>query len=185
MKAVSNPVVKLFSSFLLLAFFSNAHAYYLENALPGTITVSVKGACAIPAFSANAYYADVHTDERVLLGRGLVTASGQLIALQEKRSDVGYSHVLATGEKSETDYIDYVNDALRTYLVANSANCTIETLEPDAASKMVYRWDEQSGSLNLKAAFGGYEKMRCYAGMEQERCVAQRIRGVIRFHSNW
>ena len=47
------------------------------------------------------------------------------------------------------------------------------------------RWDEQSGSLNLKAAFGGYEKMRCYAGMEQERCVAQRIRGVIRFHGNW
>jgi len=183
---VSNRITKVFSAaILLLAFFSNAHAYYLENALPGTITVSVKGACAIPAFSANAYYADIHTDERVLLGRGLVTAAGQLIALQEKRSDIAYTHVLATGEKSETDYIDYVNDALRTYLLANSANCTIELLEPTANSKVNYRWNTAGGTMKLRAGFAGYEKNRCYGDISKEYCLARRIRGDIQFKGAW
>ncbi len=180
-----SAAVKFFSVFLLFAFFSHANAYYLENALPGTVTFSVAGACAIPAVSTNAYYANIHTDEHVLIGRGIVTASGKLIALEEKRSDVSYRHVLATGEKSASDYVDMVGDTLRTFLTANSTNCVIETLEPDVDSKAVYQWNEKGGNLNLKARFGGHEKTRCFEGLNQERCLAQKIRGVIRFKGVW
>jgi hypothetical protein len=177
--------IKLFTSFLFFSAFSHANAYYLENALPGKVTVSVKGACAIPATTVNAYLATISTDEHVLIGRGIVTASGKLIALQEKSSDVSYLHVLATGEKSSTDYVDVVGDTLRTFLTANSTNCVIETLEPDVDSKAVYQWNENGGKLNLKAGFGGHEKTRCFEGLNQERCLAQKIRGVIRFNGVW
>lgn len=184
------PAVKLFSTFpffafLFFAFSGNANAYYLENALPGTVTISVTGACAIPSTTASAYLADVSTDDRVLLGRGIVTASGKLLALEERHSDVRYLHVLATDEKSATDYVDFVGDTLRTFLAANGANCNIETLEPDVDSKAVYQWNANGGKLNLKAGFGGHEKIRCFNGMEQERCLAQKIRGVIRFRGAW
>lgn len=177
--------VKFFSAVLFFAAISNANAYYLENALPGTVTVSVTGACAIPAMTTNAYYANVQTDERLLLGRGIVTASGQLIALEEKRSDVSYLHVLATGEKSEINYVDVVGDTLRVFLAANGANCNIETLEPDVDSKAVYQWNPSGGKLNFKAGFGGHEKSRCFSGIDRERCLAQKIRGVIRFKGVW
>lgn len=180
-----NIVVKFLSAFLLFAFFSNANAYYLENALPGTVTITVTGACAIPATTANAYLADVHTDDRVLLGRGIVTASGKLLALEESHEDVRYHHVYATGEKSATDYVDFVGETLHTFLTANGVNCHIETLEPDVDSKAVYQWSENGGKLNLKAGFGGHEKIRCFNGMEQERCLAQKIRGMIRFKGAW
>lgn len=176
---------KLFTSFLFFSAFSHANAYYLENALPGKVTVSVKGACAIPATTVNAYLATISTDEHVLIGRGIVTASGKLIALQEKSSDVSYRHVLATGEKSSTDYVDLVGDTLRTFLTANGANCVIETLEPDVNSKAKYRWNEAGGTLNFNAGFGGHEKQRCFSGVNQERCLAQKIRGVIRFKGAW
>ncbi|HSC74740.1 MAG TPA: hypothetical protein VLB90_00720 [Pseudomonadales bacterium] len=178
-------VVKLFFACLFFSAFSSANAYYLENALPGKVTVSVTGACAIPATTVNAYLATVNTDEHVLIGRGIVTAAGKLIALEEKRSDVSYSHLLATGEKSATDYVDYVGDTLHGFLIANGVNCNIETLEPDVDSKAVYHWNAAGGTLNLKAGFGGYEKQRCFSGVEQERCLAQRIRGVIRFKGAW
>lgn len=177
--------IKLFTSFLLFSAFNNANAYYLENALAGTVTYSVTGACTIPAVSTNAYYANIHTDEHVLIGRGIVTASGKLIALQEKSSDVSYLHVLATGEKSSTDYVDVVGDTLRTFLTTNGTNCVIETLEPDVDSKAAYRWNASGGTLNFKASFGGHEKQRCYEGIKQERCLAQKIRGVIRFKGVW
>lgn len=179
------PTAKLFSAFLFFAAFSNANAYYLEHALPGTVTIAVTGACAIPSTTASAYLADVSTDDRVFLGRGIVTASGKLLALEERHEDVRYHHVYATGEKSATDYVDFVGETLREFLVANSANCHIETLEPDVDSKAVYQWNEAGGKLNLKAGFGGHEKIRCFNGMEQERCLAQKIRGVIRFKGVW
>ena len=190
MKTVINPAVnrvikKLIPALLFFAAISNANAYYLENALPGKVTVSVTGACAIPATTVNAYLANVHTDEKVLIGYGIVTASGKLIALEEKRSDVGYRHVLATGEKSSTDYVDVVGNTLRTFLVANSANCVIETLEPDTNSKASHRWNTSGGTLNFKAGFGGHEKQRCFSGIKQEKCMAQKIRGVIRFKGAW
>jgi hypothetical protein len=185
MKTVINPAVKLFSAFLFFAAISSANAYYLENALPGTVTVSVVGACAIPATTTNAYYANIHTDEHVLIGRGIVTAAGQLIALEEKRSDVSYLHILATGEESSSDYVDYVGNTLRLFLTANGVNCDIETLEPDVDSKAAYRWNINGGKLNLKAGFAGHEKTRCFEGLNQERCLAQKIRGVIRFKGVW
>jgi hypothetical protein len=177
--------IKLFTSVLFFSAFNTANAYYLENALAGTVTYSVTGACTIPAVSTNAYYANIHTDERVLIGRGIVTASGKLIALEEKRSDVSYRHVRATGEKTASDYVDMVGDTLRTFLTANSTNCVIETLEPDVDSRAVYQWNEKGGNLNLKARFGGHEKTRCFEGLNQERCLAQKIRGVIRFKGVW
>jgi hypothetical protein len=186
-----NVVVKFFSEFLFFStvlFFaaiSNANAYYLENALPGTVTVSVIGACAIPPTTTNAYYANIHTDEHVLIGRGIVTASGKLIALEEKRSDVSYLHILATDEESSTDYVDYVGATLRTFLTANGVSCDIETLEPDVDSKAAYHWNENGGVLSLKAGFAGHEKTRCFSGVNQERCLAQKIRGVIRFKGAW
>ncbi len=61
----------------------------------------------------------------------------------------------------------------------------IETLEPDVDSKAVYQWNENGGKLNLKAGFGGHEKTRCFEGLNQERCLAQKIRGVIRFNGVW
>lgn len=183
------PAVNLFSAFVFssfsLAVASDANAYYLENALPGTVTIAVTGACAIPSATANAYLADVSTDDRVLLGRGIVTASGKLLALEERHEDVRYHHVFATGEKSATDYVDFVGETLRAFLAANGANCQIETLEPDVGSKAVYQWSENGGKLNLKAGFAGHEKIRCFNGMEQERCLAQKIRGVIRFRGAW
>ena len=42
-----SAAVKFFSVFLLFAFFSHANAYYLENALPGTVTFSVAGALSL------------------------------------------------------------------------------------------------------------------------------------------
>jgi hypothetical protein len=167
-ESVMKSVVNLFFTFLFFAAISNANAYYLENALPGKVTVSVSGACAIPATTVNAYLATINTDEHVLIGRGIVTASGKLIALEEKHSDVSYLHVLATGEKSSTDYVDVVGDTLRTFLTTNGTNCVIETLEPDVDSKAAYRWNETGGTLNFKAGFGGHEKQRCFSGVNQE-----------------
>jgi hypothetical protein len=180
MKTVINLAIKkLIPAILLLVFFSNANAYYLENALPGKVTVS------IPATTVNAYLATINTDEHVLIGRGIVTASGKLIALEEKSSDVSYLHVLATDKKSATDYVDVVGDTLRTFLTTNGASCVIETLEPDTNSKAVYQWSAAGGKVSFNAGFGGHEKMRCFNGVNQEKCMAQKIRGVIRFKGAW
>ena len=184
-RTVNLVIKKLISAVLLLVFFNNANAYYLENALPGKVTVSVTGACAIPETTVNAYLATINTDEHVLIGRGIVTASGKLIALEEKRSDVSYLHVLATGKKTATDYVDVVGDTLRTFLTSNGASCVIETLEPDANSKSVQQWNASSGRVNFNVGFEGHEKMRCFNGMNQEKCMAQKIRGVIRFRGAW
>lgn len=179
--------VQLVPAFILAVTAGTSHAYYLKNAIPGTVSVVVDGACAIPASSARAYLADVHddSDEHLLLGHGLVTAAGQLLALEENRVDIRYRNDFVSGEKRTEAYVDLVGDTLRTFLTATGVRCDIARLEPDVNSTAAYVWDSAGGTVRLKAGFGGYETGRCNDKGDVESCKARKIRGTIQFRGSW
>lgn len=176
---------KLIPAFVLAVTASTSHAYYLTHALAGTVSFAVSGACAIPVTTTKAYLANVHDDEQNLLGWGIVTAAGQLLALKQNEVEIRYHHDYTSGEKRAAEYIDFVGEPLETFLTVNGVRCDIARLEPDVDSKVAYVWSDAHGRVNLKAGFGGYEKGRCNDFGDRESCKARKINGTIGFRGSW
>lgn len=165
---------------------NSANAYYLENAVPGTVTVEVNGACAIPATTTQAYLANIHDDDRNLLGWGIVTASGHLLALRENAAiDVNFRRDYTTGEETSSQYIDFVGATLNNFLKVNGVRCEIAKIEPKISSKVSYVKSGASGRAKLNAGFAGYEIKRCQDTGKVESCKARKFDGSIRFKGKW
>lgn len=176
---------KLIPAFVLAAITGPAHAYYLTNAVPGTASIEVTGACAIAPTTSKAYLANVHDDERNLLGWGIVTASGQLIALRQDRFETRYQQDYASGEQRAVEYIDMTGKALENVLAFASGGCTVARLQPGIDSRVSYSWNGGHGRANLKATFAGFEGSRCNELGDSRRCKAQKFSGSITFRGNW
>ncbi len=179
--------VQLIPAFFLAVTAGTSHAYYLKNAIPGKVTVAVEGACAIPSASTGAYLADIHDDseQHVLIGHGLVTVAGELLALEENRLDIRSRQDYVSGAKLAEEYVDLAGDTLRAFLTQAGVRCDIARLEPDVDSKAAYTWNSAGGSVRLRAGFGGYEQSRCSDGGDIESCKSRKIKGVIQFKGSW
>lgn len=186
MKLLKNiiPGLALVIPFLMLA--SPANAYILKRATAGKVTIGVTGeACTIPKTTVNAYLADIYTDEDILIGYGIVTTTGKLVALEESRSELRYTKVLATGVQSSLYTVDVAGSTLNTFLKASGANCDIDTLQPMLSSTANYRWSESGGKINYNAKFGGHVKKVCYSNVAKEYCLAGQYRGKVQFKGGW
>ena len=164
---------------------THANAFILKQALAGKVTIEVAGACAIPKTTVNAYLADIYTDADVLIGHGIVTTTGNLVALEESHSQLRYKNILATGAKSSIDSVDIVGDTLQAFLTANGSNCDIDTLQSTLNSKAAYQWSGAGGKVNYNAGFGGHVKKLCYSSSTQEYCTAEKFVGRVHFKGIW
>ena len=181
---------KKFISCLMLAmpiFLASApaNAYILKKALAGKVTIAVTGACAIPETTVNAYLADIYTDEDVLIGYGIVTTTGKLVAIEESRGELNYKNILATGAKSATYAVDIAGSTLNTFLTASGTDCDIDVLQSTLSSSADYRWSETSGKVSYNARFGGHVKKVCYSSVIKEYCVAEQFKGKVLFRGGW
>ncbi|MEZ5436037.1 MAG: hypothetical protein R3E67_05685 [Pseudomonadales bacterium] len=174
-------------SSLLCALFAGqrAHAYYLEHAVAGVVTLEVTGACAIPKIKTEAYIADISDDEHNPLGWGIVTASGHLIALREKAVAVVDKKNFANNQQRTTDYIDLTGATLKTFLTKNGVRCEIAHLQMGVNSTLTSITSSSGGRAVLRATIAGYEIQRCTDSGDVQNCAARRINGKIGFTGKW
>jgi hypothetical protein len=171
----------------LLAFLlcHSAQAYYLENAVPGTLTLKVSGACAIPTTQTKAYIADISDDEHSLIGWGVITATGHIIALRENKLDIADRKNFATQQQSATDFIDLAGDTFKTFLTQNGVRCEIAHLQAGIDSTLTVISAGSSGKAVMHAKVAGYEVERCQDSGDVQTCKARKIIGAIDFIGRW
>lgn len=163
----------------------SAQAYYLENAVPGTLTLKVAGACAIPTTQIKAYIADISDDEHNPIGWGVITATGHLIALRENKLDIADKKNFVTTQQSAMDFIDLAGDTFKTFLTQNGVRCEIAHLQAGIDSTLTITSIGSSGKAVMHAKVAGHEIERCQDNGNIQTCKARKILGNIDFVGRW
>jgi hypothetical protein len=169
----------------LLAAATGAQAYYVDGATgyPGKATIRSTGACAIPLTTHyDAWLGDVYDDSDTYQGWGIVTNSGELLALEVTGAETRYRHNSITGVGYQDYYLDIAGVALGDYLYSHSF-CDPAALAPMFSSSERYRWDSMlhEKTVRVVAKVKGYDQSQCIKQNGIESCEAARFSATVTF----
>lgn len=186
-----NTIQRLFVVFTLMITARAAVAatppYHVEEGFFGKVTASANGSCGFkPVTYKNAWMGTVLDSTDAVIGWGIITASGELLFIEESYSRIRYSENIETGIGSDFSFSDLVGPELKDLITAQS-KCLIGSIAPDTSSRTKIRWDKIKGldKVSMNARFSGYEKEVCQYRETGKQCRAGKFSGSVKFTGNW
>lgn len=153
----------------------------------GSVTIRASGSCGFRTVSyRNAWFGNLFDSLDEPVGYGIITASGELLVLEEDYARMRYSENIDIGVSKETAYTSMVGPELVS-LVMGYSGCSIESIVPNTNSRSTSKWDAYKGKdhLQLKANFSGFEEEVCQGADGFQQCRADKFSGSIIFKGDW
>lgn len=160
--------------------------YHVDEGYFGSVTISASGSCGFrPVTYKNAWLGAVLDSTDTPVGWGVITASGELLVLEEDYAPIRYSNNSATGLGKDISYTNMVGAELVAF-VQDFSGCNIWSIVPNANSRATIKWDmfANKDRLNLRANFKGFESEVCSGPPSNQQCRADSFSGSIVFSGN-
>lgn len=182
----------LFAALALIITASTAQAvvtppYHVAKGYFGSVTFRASGSCGFRTVSyRNAWLGDVLDSTDAPIGWGIITASGELLVLEEDYAPIKYSENVDSGVGKDISYTDMVGTELINF-ITDHAGCSIRSIEPNTNSRATAKWDsfKQRDHMQLKANFSGFEEGVCQGAVGYQQCRADKFSGSITFKGDW
>ena len=161
--------------------------YHVEEGYFGSVTFKASGSCGFRAVSyQNAWLGNVLDSTDAPIGWGIITASGDLLVLEEDYARIKYSENIDTGVGKDISYTDMVGIELVNFIEDHSG-CSIWSIEPNTNSRANIKWDsfKQKDRMQLKANFSGFEQEVCKGTVGFQQCSADKFSGSVTFKGDW
>lgn len=184
-------IPSLFFAFTLVAV-GTAHAatppYHVdEGGYFGSVKIIADGSCGFRTVSyKNAWFGELFDSLEAPMGYGIITASGELLVLEEDYAPTKYSENIDTGTGKDISYTSMAGPELVSLLMGYSG-CDIRSIEPNTNSRATIKWDIFKGKdhLQLKANFSGFEEEVCEGAPGFQQCRADKFSGSVIFQGDW
>jgi hypothetical protein len=166
---------------------ATAPVYHVKEGYFGKVTVNVSGSCGFkPVTYKNAWMGTLLDSTEAEIGWGIITASGELLFMEENFSRKRYSENIETGIGADISYSNVVGPELTSFITTHSG-CVISTIAPDIGSSTKIQWDKKTGldRVKMNARFSGYEEEVCQVRTTGKQCHAGKFTGSVTFKGNW
>jgi hypothetical protein len=166
--------------------------YHVDEGYFGSVTFKASGSCGFRAVTyKNAWLGKIRDSTSSPIdpanpeGRGIITASGELLVLEEDYAPIKYSENEDIGVGKYIRYTDMVGAELLAF-VQDAAKCSVQSIVPNANSRASIKWDvfANKDRLNLRANFKGFETEVCSGPPSRQQCHADSFSGSIVFQGN-
>lgn len=160
--------------------------YHVTEGYYGAVTIRASGSCGFkPVTYKNAWFGEVLDSTDASQGWGIITASGELLVLEEDYAPIRYSNNSATGLGKDISYTNMVGAELVAF-VQDFSGCNIWSIVPNANSRATIKWDmfANKDRLHLRANFKGFESEVCSGPPSNQQCRADSFSGSIVFSGN-
>ena len=178
------------AGFSALCLTANAQAatppYHVNDGYYGSVTIKASGSCGFkPVTYKKAWFGEVFDSTDTSQGAGIITASGELLVLEEDYAPIRYSNNSATGLGKDISYTNMVGAELVAF-VQDFSGCNIWSIVPNANSRATIKWDmfANKDRLNLRANFKGFESEVCSGPPSNQQCRADSFSGSIVFQGD-
>lgn len=164
-----------------------APPYHVAKGYYGSVTIRASGSCKFsPVTYKNAWLGDVLDSTDTSMGLGFITASGELLFLEEDFAPVSYVENTETGVGKDISYTNMVGPELVAFIQAQSG-CSIWSIVPNTSSRLTIKWDTMKGKdhAQMKANFSGFEKEVCQPRQTGTQCAAHKFSGSVTFKGDW
>lgn len=134
--------------------------YHTVNGYTGKAVIQASSACKSKVVYENAQFGTVYNSSDVPIGTGLISADGELLALQEEGLKLA-SFQSGDGMKySNTYFIDFSSVTTQS-LFEQNGGCTIQNTFANTKSRLVYsaNFNKPLDQATLKYSFAGYLPM--------------------------
>lgn len=167
--------------------------YHVDEGYFGSVTFKASGSCGFRAVTyKNAWLGKIRDSTSSPIdpanpeGRGIITASGELLVLEEDYAPIKYSENEDIGVGKYIRYTDMVGIELVNFIQDHSG-CSIWSIVPNTNSRANIKWDyfKQKDHIQLKANFSGFEEEVCTGPAGHQQCRADKFSGSITFKGDW
>lgn len=161
--------------------------YHVTEGYFGSVTIRGSGSCGFKAVTyKNAWLGSVLDSADSPVGWGVITASGELLVLEESYAPIKYSENVDTGVGKDISYTDMVGPELITF-VTNHSGCSIWSIVPNTNSRTTIKWDTFKGKdrVQMNANFNGFEEEVCQTPLTGKQCHADKFSGSVTFKGDW
>ena len=161
--------------------------YHVDEGYFGSVTISASGSCGFrPVTYQNAWLGAVLDSTDTPVGWGVITASGDLLVLEEGYARIKYSENTGIGVGKDISYTDMVGPELATF-ITDLSGCSIRSIVPNTNSRTTIKWDTFKGKdrVQVKANFSGFEDEVCQVRQTGTQCSADKFSGSVTFKGDW
>ena len=160
--------------------------YHIDNAATGKATIQSSGSCKIKETYEGAQWGEVSDSTDAYVGFGIISATGELLAVLSDYETISGAYDTATGKGNDV-YFEDLDSSATVGTIESLAGCTVYELISSAKTKGTYTYDpsKNKNDFSLVYPFNGISPTLTTVNGTKSTDKAQTFSGKITFKGSY